>query len=64
MFQAWPQKMVKTQASSAPNTRPGESDRNQTVVTDRKPRIGTDCRMSRRGTNSMPARGFLAAQVA
>ena len=64
MFQAWPVKMVKTQASSAPNTRPGDSDRNQTTVTDRKDRIGTDCRMSSSGTSNVPARGFLAAQVA
>ena len=64
MFQAWLVKMAKTQASSAPNTRPGDSDRNQTTVTDRKPRIGTDCRMSSSGTSKMPARGFLAAQVA
>ncbi len=64
MFQAWLVKMAKTQASSAPNIRPGDSDRNHTTVTDRKPRIGTDCRMSSNGTSRVPARGFLAAQVA
>ena len=64
MFQAWPVKMAKTQANSAPNTLPGDSDRNHTTVTDRKPRIGTDCRISSSGTKRLPARALFAAQVA
>ena len=64
MFQAWLVKMAKTQASSAPKTRPGDSDRNQTTVIERNPRIGTDCRMSSSGTSNSLARGFFAAQVA
>ncbi len=35
-----------------------------TTVTEMKPRIGTDCKMSRMGTSSLPARSLLAAQVA
>ncbi len=64
MFQAWLVKIAKMAANSAPSTRPGTSDRKNTTVTDRKPRIGTDCRMSRIGTRSFSARGLLAAQVA
>src|SRR6201999_1737036 len=64
MFQAWPVKMEKMQASSAPKMRPGDSDRNHTMVIDRKERIGMDCRISSNGTSRVPARGFFAAQVA
>ena len=35
-----------------------------TTVMEMNPRIGTDCRMSRIGTNNLPARSLLAAQVA
>ena len=35
-----------------------------TTVKVRKPRIGTDCRMSRIGTMTSPARRLLAAAVA
>jgi hypothetical protein len=64
MFQAWPVKMAKTQASSAPRMRPGDRDRNQTTVIDKKDRIGMDCRMSSSGTSSVPALWLFAAQVA
>ncbi len=64
MFQAWLVKMAKIAANSAPSTRPGASDMKNTTVMEMKPRIGTDCRMSRIGTSSLPARSLLAAQVA
>jgi hypothetical protein len=64
MFQAWLVKMTKTEASSAPSTRPGKRCRKKTVVKVRKPRIGTDWRMSRMGISTMPARRDLAASVA
>jgi hypothetical protein len=35
-----------------------------TTVTEMKPRIGTDCRMSRSGTRRRAARALFAAQVA
>src|SRR5271155_4275137 len=64
MFQAWLVKMAKMAANSAPKTRPGTSDMKNTTVMEMKPKIGTDCRMSRMGTNSLPARSLLAAHVA
>ena len=39
--------------------RPGASDRKNTTVTEMKPRIGTDWRMSSSGISSVPARGAL-----
>ena len=63
MFQAWLVNSAKMQASSAPNTLPGASDRKNTTVTDRNPRIGTDCRMSRIGISTSPARRLFAAAV-
>src|SRR6202051_4929422 len=44
MFHAWLVKIANTQASSAPNTLPGNRFRKKTTVKVRKPRIGTDCR--------------------
>ena len=64
MFQAWLVKIAKIAANSAPSTRPGASDMKNTTVIEMKPRIGTDCRMSRIGTSSFSARALLAAQVA
>ena len=64
MFQAWLVKMAKMAASSAPRTRPGNRPMKNTTVKVRKPRIGTDCRMSRIGTRISPARRLFAAQVA
>ena len=53
MFQAWLVKMAKT-LNSAPRTRPGASDMKNTTVTEMKPRIGTDCRISRSGHENEP----------
>ena len=64
MFQAWLVKIAKMAASSAPRTWPGNRLMKNTTVKDRKPRIGTDCRMSSSGTRISPARRLFAAQVA
>src|SRR3984885_15820388 len=56
--------MAKIAANSAPSTRPGASDMKKTTVMDMKPKIGTDCRISRMGTSNFPARSLFAAQVA
>ncbi len=64
MFHAWLVKIANTAANSRPSTRPGASDMKNTTVIEMNPRIGTDCRMSRIGTSSRPARALLAAQVA
>ena len=64
MFQAWLVNMAKIATNSAPRTLPGASDRKNTLVMEMKPRIGTDCRMSRMGTSNRPARSLFAAQVA
>ena len=64
MFQAWLVKMAKIAASSAPIVLPGKRPRKNVMVKDRKPRIGTDCRMSRMGISTISARRLLAASVA
>ena len=64
MFHAWLVKMTKMQQNSAPSTLPGASDRKNVVVNVRNDRIGTDCRMSRIGTSTRPARLLLAAHGA
>ena len=64
MFQAWLVKMAKIEANSAPSTRPGASAMKKTTVTEMKPRIGTDWRMSRSGTRIRSAVLFFAASVA
>ena len=64
MFQAWLVKIANTQASSAPNTRPGNRFMKKTTVKVRKPRIGTDCRMSSSGISTISARRLLAARAA
>ena len=64
MFQAWLVKRAKTQASSAPNTLTGDTDKKKTTVMEMKLRIGTDCRMSSRGMSRLPARALFAARVA
>ncbi len=61
MFQAWLVKMAKIAASSSPMTRPGNRPRKKAVVKLRKPRMGTDCRMSSSGTITRPARRLFAA---
>src|SRR6185437_6435093 len=64
MFQAWLVKIANTQASSAPNTWPGNRFRKNATVKVRKPKIGTDCRMSSSGISTISARRLLAASVA
>src|SRR5215471_20864031 len=64
MFQAWLVKIANTQASSAPSTFPGNRLRKNTTVKVRKPRIGTDCKMSRIGIRTNSARRLLAATAA
>jgi len=61
MFQAWLVKIANTQASSAPSTLPGNRFRKNTTVKVRKPRIGTDCRMSSSGIMTISARRLFAA---
>ena len=51
-------------ASSAPSTRPGNRFMKNTTVKVRKPRIGTDCRMSSSGISTISARRLLAARAA
>ena len=63
MFQAWLVKIAKMAASSAPIVLPGKSYKKVTVK-ERKPRIGTDWRMSRTGIRMTSARRLLAARVA
>src|SRR5450759_3109027 len=64
MFQAWLVKIAKIAASSSPITLPGNRLMKNTTVKVRKPRIGTDWRMSRIGTITSPARRLFAAAVA
>src|SRR5260370_1020690 len=64
MFQAWLVKISNTQASSAPNTRPGNRFRKNTTVKVRKPRIGTDCRMSGSGISTISGLRLFAASAA
>ena len=64
MFQAWLVKMAKIAASSAPSVLPGKRPRKKVTVNERKPRIGTDCRMSSSGMRIISARRLLAASVA
>jgi hypothetical protein len=55
--------MAKIDASSAPRTLPGASAMKKLTVIERKPRIGTDWRMSRIGMRSSSARRLRAATV-
>src|ERR1700753_660009 len=64
MFQAWLVKIAKIAASSSPKTRPGNRLMKNTTVKVRKPRIGTDCRISRIGIRIRLARRLFAAAVA
>ena len=64
MFQAWLVKMANTDASSAPSTEPGNRLRKKVTVKVRKPRIGTDCKMSSIGTSTISARRLFAAAAA
>src|SRR6202035_853803 len=64
MFQAWLVKIANTQASSPPNTLPGNKFMKKTTVKVRKPRIGTDCRISSSGISTISARRAFCAQGA
>src|ERR1700722_3406768 len=64
MFQAWLVKIAKMAASSAPMVLPGKRLRKKVTVKERKPRIGTDCRISSRATRILSARLLLAARGA
>src|SRR5215475_659877 len=61
MFQAWLVKIANTEASSAPSTCPGNKFMKKITVKVRKPRIGTDCRISSNGIITISARRLLAA---
>ena len=52
MFHAWLVKMAKMEAASTPSIDPGNSTSQIVMVADRKPRIGTDCRMSSSGIST------------
>src|SRR5271163_4793280 len=56
MFQAWLVKIAKIAANSSPRTRPGNRFMKNTTVNVRKPRIGTDWRISSTGTSTTDAR--------
>ena len=64
MFHAWLVKIAKIAASSSPSTWPGNRFMKNTTVKVRKPRIGTDWRMSRIGISTRLARRLFAAAVA
>ena len=63
MFQACDVKIAKIAAHSTPSSRPGNSAMKPVTVTDRKPRIGTDCRMSSTGIRIFSACRLLAASA-
>src|SRR5260221_3290428 len=64
MFQACEVKIAKMAAHSYPSSLPGKSAMKPVTVIDRKPRIGTDWRMSSTGMSSFSARRLLAASAA
>jgi len=64
MFQACEVKIAKIEAHSYPSRLPGKSAMKPVTVIERKPRIGTDCRMSRTGISSFSARRLFAAMAA
>jgi hypothetical protein len=47
MFQAWEVKTAKMAASSKPRALPGKRPERAATLAARKPRMGTDCRMSK-----------------
>src|SRR5579883_361320 len=63
MFHAWEVKIAKMAAHSGPSKLPGNKPIKTATVTDKKPRIGTDCKTSIIGMMRRPARRLLAAQV-
>ncbi len=64
MFHAWEVKIAKIDAASRPSSDPGNRAMNPVMVTERKPRMGTDCRMSSSGMSTFSARRNRAAAVA
>jgi hypothetical protein len=64
MFQACEVNIANIDAHSKPRADPGNSAMKPVIVIDRKPRIGTDCRMSSSGIKTFSARRSLAAAVA
>ncbi len=63
MFHACDVKMAKIAAHSRPRIEPGNRATKKATVMVRKPRIGTDWRMSRNGTSTVRARVLRAAAV-
>ena len=61
MFHAWLVKIAKIDAASTPRMEPGNNTIQMVTVADRKPRIGTDCRMSSSGISPMRSRRHRAA---
>ena len=61
MFHAWLVKMAKTEAASTPRMELGKSTSQMVTVAERKPRMGTDWRMSSRGISTARRRRFRAA---
>jgi len=64
MFHAIDVKIAKTEANSRPSSEPGNKLMNAATVTVRKPRTGTDCKMSSTGIRTFSTRGSRAAAVA
>ena len=64
MFQACEVKIAKIAAHSTPSSRPGNNAMNPVTVSDRNPRIGTDCRMSSVGIRIFSACRLFAASAA
>ena len=64
MFQAWAVKMAKMAAASTPSSCPGKRPMKKVTVKVRKPKTGTDCRMSSAGMMTSSALWLLAASVA
>jgi hypothetical protein len=64
MFHAIDVKIAKMEAHSRPSSEPGNRLMNAVTVTVRKPRTGTDCRMSSIGISTFSARRSRAAASA
>ena len=56
MFHACDVKIAKIDASSRPTSECGKSAMKNVTVIVKKPRIGTDCKMSNRGIRTFSAR--------
>ena len=64
IFQACEVKIAKIAAHSTPSSRPGNSAINPVTVIDKKPRTGTDCKMSSTGIRIFSACRLFAASAA